>query len=636
MLSELSPSSGSSSGNAMAEEPTVLSQWCRHDDESTEAMGLLCIASAQTSDLLACSCGSWLLLLPPGAPPGSPEAHMKQFTSSSARLAPNSLFIRPNCGLEERPLHAEPEVVRVWGRGPPEVCGCGLLGMFGPLFGPKVAERRIRMPSAKPLASAYICLGSNLGHRARHIGAALRELGKIGRVAAVSQLYQTAPQLVTEQPDFLNAACELHVAESLCPTELLHELKRIERSLGRDETGRRYGPRVIDLDIALLGDSSVDTPSSVGPLRIPHAAMAERSFVLKPLCDLDPGIRHPENGATVSELYSRLRAREADLTPPQRVLPVREDATWPLGARTYVMGILNVTPDSFSDGGVHYSQHAAVEAAAAMYAAGADVIDIGAESTRPGAARVSEEEELSRLVPVVRAIRNATSWPGTSRGRLGLSAAWGRHVPISVDTSRAAVAEAAVAAGADMVNDISAGALDGTMLETVAALDVPLVLMHTRGDAASMAARAIYADVRAELCDELRGRVGAAARAGIPPWHVVVDPGLGFAKTPEHSLDLLGAGLERFVSELVPSARTSDGRAGFACATVVGASRKGFIGRVLDEPDPRRRGWGNAAAVSAAVVARADVVRVHDVAEMKQVALMADAIHRRAPAAASE
>ena len=123
MLSELSPSSGSSSGNAMAEEPTVLSQWCRHDDESTEAMGLLCIASAQTSDLLACSCGSWLLLLPPGAPPGSPEAHMKQFTSSSARLAPNSLFIRPNCGLEERPLHAEPEVVRVWGRGTPAQFG---------------------------------------------------------------------------------------------------------------------------------------------------------------------------------------------------------------------------------------------------------------------------------------------------------------------------------------------------------------------------------------------------------------------------------------------------------------------------------------------------------------------------------
>ena len=473
----------------------------------------------------------------------------------------------------------------------------------------------VRVPPPPPEVAAFIALGSNLGHRARHLSRALTELRACGRVVRVSPLYVTAPQHVVEQPDFLNAACELHTR--LPATELLLRLKAIERRLGRSVGGIRYGPRKVDLDIVLYGTHSVETTTAVGPLSIPHRLMLERTFVLKPLCDLAPGFRHPAHAAPLAQEYARLCAKEAAAAAaaggapqlPTRVLAMREDVTWELGQRTYVMGILNITPDSFSDGGHHDSLGAALCAARAMAEAGADVIDIGAESTRPGAPRVTEEEELRRLLPVIERIRAQPD-------------AWAQTVLLSVDTTRASVAAAAVRAGADMINDISGGTFDVAMYRTCAALQVPYALMHTRGLPAEMMARATYDDLVGDVCHELSRCLRAAQAAGLPPWLLIADPGIGFAKQMPHNLEMLHE-LPRFVAHF------TSGAEGLAAATLVGASRKGFIGKVLGQPDPLQRQWGNAATVSASVVGGADIVRVHEVDEMRQVARVSDAVHRQ-------
>eukprot|EP00037_Helgoeca_nana_P019032 m.184219 g.184219 ORF g.184219 m.184219 type:complete len:757 (-) comp24687_c0_seq1:40-2310(-) len=480
---------------------------------------------------------------------------------------------------------------------------------------------------------AYIALGSNVGDRSGHMCAALTLLQeRCGTVAAVSQLYVTAPQHVADQPDFFNAACEIRT--TLPPAALLRELKIIERELGRTAAadGEQYGPRVIDLDIVLYGSQEVDEQTVEGPLVVPHQLMRQRTFVLAPMCDIAPNLRHPGTGRTLKSEFKALCTAEAADGPkaardgrlPQRVFPIRPDVYWPLGRRTYVMGVLNLTPDSFSDGGrgLDVDVTAAVTAAAAMVAAKVDVLDLGAESTRPGAERVTEEEEMRRLLPVIQAIRAAA----------GASASWGAKVVISVDTSRSKVAAAAIGAGADIINDISGGTFDAAMVPTAARLGVPIVLMHTRGTPKTMQSLADYDgdQVCGVVCDELFACVRSAHTAGLPPWRLIADPGLGFAKTPAQSMQLLRE-LPRFVSRLVrapAAANGGGGGGGGCCASLVGASRKGFVGKVLGEPNPLKRQWGNAATVCAAVLAGADIVRVHEVDEMRQVALMSDAIHR--------
>jgi dihydropteroate synthase len=257
----------------------------------------------------------------------------------------------------------------------------------------------------------------------------------------------------------------------------------------------------------------------------------------------------------------------------------------PRPGRCVVMGILNVTPDSFSDGGRHDTVAAAVAHGLDMAAAGADFVDVGGESTRPGAGRVSPEEECRRVLPVVAEL-----------ARLG--------IPVSIDTTRAAVAAAALAAGAVMVNDVSGGLADPGMASTVADAGVPWVLMHRRGDSRDMYAEATYDDVVADVRRELCRRVDAAMAAGVRAERIVVDPGLGFAKHPEHDLALL-AGLDRIVELGFP--------------VLVGASRKRFLGAVLALPDgrPRPPGGRDRATLATTVLAAgagAWGVRVHDVA----------------------
>ena len=285
-------------------------------------------------------------------------------------------------------------------------------------------------------------------------------------------------------------------------------------------------------------------------------------------------------------------------------VPLPDNRILHLGGRPLVMGILNLTPDSFGESSHHLvaggsiDVAGAVDAAMRMEAEGADIVDIGGESTRPGAEPVPSAEEAARVVPVIRALG----------GRL--------RIPISVDTYKADVARAAVAEGASIVNDISGLRYDPELARAVAGTGVALVLMHTRGWSKTMYVEAEYGDVVAEVVAELRVRVACATGAGVRVDRLIVDPGIGFAKRPAHSYGVL-AGLAELAAALDRP-------------VLVGTSRKSFLrDAVAGRPAPERD-WGTAAAVTAAVLAGAHVVRVHAVAEMAQVVRVAEEIRRHA------
>jgi dihydropteroate synthase len=271
------------------------------------------------------------------------------------------------------------------------------------------------------------------------------------------------------------------------------------------------------------------------------------------------------------------------------------DRSLELGARTLVMGVVNVTPDSFSDGGLFVDADAAVAHGAQLVDEGADIVDVGGESTRPGAEPVRLDDELRRVVPVVARLRAARP-----------------DVVISVDTRHPAVAADAVAAGAAIVNDISGGG-DPAMLGVAAERGAGVVLMHMQGEPGTMQANPHYDDVVAEVHEYLRERVEAALFAGVGGDRVCVDPGIGFGKNLDHNLSLLRS-LDRF--------RDLD------AGLVIGVSRKRFIGVLTDAADPRDRLEGSLAAAVLAAAAGADVVRAHDVRATVRALLVADAIAR--------
>lgn len=266
------------------------------------------------------------------------------------------------------------------------------------------------------------------------------------------------------------------------------------------------------------------------------------------------------------------------------------------------MAILNLTPDSFSDGGKHSLDSAQiVETVRQMVEDGAQIIDVGGQSTRPNAIEVSIQEEIDRVVPAITAIRQA-----------------GLKVPISIDTYRAKVAEAAMNAGADIINDVSAGLLDDNMLSTAAKLNTAIILMHMRGTPQNMNAYAKYdGDLIEIIGRELRERVEEAVKSGIRRWNIILDPGLGFAKTGAHNIEII-----RRLDEL----RRQPGLNGMPW--LLGPSRKRFIERITGEKTPCERRWGTAGAVAACVQGGADIIRIHDTKEMSKVVKMSDAIWR--------
>jgi dihydropteroate synthase len=268
-----------------------------------------------------------------------------------------------------------------------------------------------------------------------------------------------------------------------------------------------------------------------------------------------------------------------------------------LGSRTLVMGVLNVTPDSFSDGGAWTDPARAVDAALAMEAAGADLVDLGGETTRPGAEPVPAEVELRRVLPVLERLAACL------------------RVPVSIDTYKAVVAEAALAAGASLVNDISGLQYDPALGEVAARRHAGLVLMHMRGRSRDMYREAEYADPVRDVARELVDALGRAEAAGVPREAVILDPGLGFAKRPDHSWALLGR------LDAPPLAALDR-------PWLVGPSRKSFLTSVIGEVPAAARDWPTAAAVTGAILAGAHIVRVHRVAEMVQVVRVADRLAR--------
>jgi dihydropteroate synthase len=279
------------------------------------------------------------------------------------------------------------------------------------------------------------------------------------------------------------------------------------------------------------------------------------------------------------------RERFSLLLPGGRVLE--------LGERTLVMGIVNVTPDSFSDGGLRADPAVAVRDALRMVDEGADLLDIGGESTRPGAEPLDLEEEWRRVGPVIKGLQ----------GRI--------RVPIYIDTYKAEIARRALEIGATIVNDISGFSYDPPIAGIVAAGRAVAILMHNRGRSAAMYDRARYDDVVAEVKAELEARVAAAEAAGVPRSHLMVDPGFGFAKQPAQTMEMI-AGLSAL--------------AAIGCPVVSGPSRKSFLQAALGERPPEGRVWGTAAAVAASIWLGAHIVRVHDVAAMTDVARVTDAL----------
>jgi dihydropteroate synthase len=273
------------------------------------------------------------------------------------------------------------------------------------------------------------------------------------------------------------------------------------------------------------------------------------------------------------------------------------DSVLTCGVRTLVMGIVNVTPDSFSDGGTFLDPDVAVEHGLRLAAEGADVLDVGGESTRPGSEAVPAGNEIARVVPVVERLVKEVD------------------VPISVDTRKPDVARAALDAGASIVNDISAGAAPG-MFEVVRNTNAGMVLMHMQGEPETMQRDPSYGDVVAEVAGFLRRRLEVAISAGIDRDRLCVDPGIGFGKNLQHNLSLLRS---------LPTFR------GLGVPLLVGPSRKGFLGELTGVEDPRERVGGTAAAVAWCAARGADLVRVHDVKEIVSVVRVIDAIVRGAP-----
>ncbi|TDL27980.1 Dihydropteroate synthase [Rickenella mellea] len=576
-----------------------------------------------------------------------------------------------------------------------------------------------------------IAIGSNVGDRFKNIETALRVLenpsnesafdtitkGNAGLVTVTntSFMYETSPMYVLGQPNFINCACM--VTTTLSATELLKLLKAVESFVGR-VPGERFGPRIVDLDVITFNSETIDTRSETerenlenldGHLVVPHPRMLEREFVLRPLNDIIPDWLHPHVHAPIRILLDRLLQSKPPNEPPMSkvipfpsynpesenfgihvpstlsywVLPSLAGSPGSSKTRTYLMATLNTTPDSFSDGGLHTDLTAAMSFVSKSVAGGADIIDIGGYSTRPGAAFVSIEEEIKRVVPVILAIRESSDEKIST-------------ILISIDTFRPEVARAAVRAGANCINDVHAFSGPGypppanweanfaNMRDLARSLAVPVIMMHSRGDAGSNKDYSDYPKRKrsnvGQVIDGIRIELGQKVQraiqgsGGVRRWLVMVDPGVGFSKTTEDNLEILRHASsitadEPFDRDLVPftfqqaivSTRSPPAAlpplldrpreplvtsqpslAGFPL--LIGASRKSFLGKILSQPsrssnsegkslehpgretNPNERVYATAATVACAVQQGAAVVRVHDVEEMADVVKIASAL----------
>lgn len=414
----------------------------------------------------------------------------------------------------------------------------------------------------------YITLGANLpsefGWPRMTLKKVVQEIDKRGiRVLYQSPIYLTAPVPVSDQPWYYNLV--IGVSTDKTPVQLMQILQTIEKYFGRIRT-ERNAPRVIDLDIIAYHDVIKNDDD----LQIPHPRAHERAFVLYPLRDIAPkNWVHPVSKKTISQLINEL-PKGQDIQKENRPL---------------IMGVVNVTPDSFSDGGQFYSTDTAIAHGLKLIEEGADILDIGGESTRPNALIISSEEEQSRIIPVIKGLQN--------KGAL-----------ISVDTRNASTMRAALNAGAGMINDVTALTWDKYSINILKDSDCRICLMHMRGTPKTMQLNPHYNDVGKEVYDYLETRIRMCIEAGITQDRLIIDVGIGFGKTLGHNISLL-KNLSRFHD--------------LGVEILLGASRKSFIEKICERPIPSsERLAGSLAGITAACDAQIQYVRVHDVAETRQ------------------
>ncbi|XP_051122272.1 folate synthesis bifunctional protein, mitochondrial-like [Andrographis paniculata] len=460
-----------------------------------------------------------------------------------------------------------------------------------------------------------IALGSNVGDRLNNFDNALDRMKKSGiRITRHGCLYETEPAYVTDQPHFLNSA--VRGKTKLDPHTLLAVLKEIERDMGRTAGGIRYGPRPIDLDILFYGSWRINTDD----LTVPHERIWERPFVMGPLIDLigfgrdDDNVEswHSLSGCSggLFEAWEKLGGESVvGKDGMKRVFPVANQL-WNWSEKTSIMGVVNVTPDSFSDGGKYLSVESAVSRVRSLIVDGADFVDLGAQSTRPMAAKLSPEQELERLIPVLEAVKNLDEMEGKL---------------ISVDTFYSQVALEAIDKGAHLVNDVSAGKLDPEMHHVIASCKAPYVAMHMRGDPGTMQneENLVYEDVCRDVATELYASIRSAELSGVAAWRMAIDPGIGFSKNTRQNLDIL-AGLQDIRSEI--------GKKSLAMSRaplLIGPSRKRFLGEICGRPSAADRDPATVAAVTAGVLGGADIVRVHNVRDNRDAVKLCDAILQR-------
>lgn len=535
-----------------------------------------------------------------------------------------------------------------------------------------VAEQMFNLPTtaldtsfaASKTHEAYIAFGSNEGNQVKNITDALDHLKKFGiKVMATSSLYISKPMYFRDQPDFFNGVIKISF-ENKSPHQLLKILKTIEYDYLKRVKQFENGPRALDLDI-LLFDNVIMNESD---LTIPHRSMLERSFVLQPLCELlGPDYIHPVSAEPIHDHLRQLSELQTDesiqesskiyqIVPILRLDPIANPLRFDHNENTHktlIMGILNVTPDSFSDGGKYYSLKPDIiqERVSTLVQKGADIIDIGGLSTRPGSDEPTSQEELDRVIPAIRAIRDSSD-PQVA------------NVLISVDTYRAEIAEKCLQAGADIINDVSMGLYDDTLFDVVARHGCPYIVNHTRGTPKTMSKLTVYnsntdEDIIENLVDistgqtitltnpatdnlvkgvsrELALQLLKAFDRGIKKWQIIIDPGIGFAKNLEQNLRLIkNASAFKCYSVNINKRSTTDPSnvnhhyiSFYGSPLLLGTSRKKFLGTICNQLNPSERVISTAASVVACVEQKTDIVRVHDVREIKDAILIADAIYK--------
>lgn len=438
------------------------------------------------------------------------------------------------------------------------------------------------------MALIYISAGSNQGNRAEYLRMAAQLLAPAVKILRTSELYLTEPWGYKPQPSFYNLVWEAET--DLDPDSLLKHFKEIEKRIGRVKT-LRYGPRVIDLDILLYDDKVYQSQN----LTIPHAMMRERRFVLQPLCDLIPMEQDPVTKKTWFELLQA--CPEGGFEKLNETLNYDQPLiNW--GLRTYTMGIVNLTPDSFSGDGLMNGQNpvtGALRRCEAFLENGADILDFGAESTRPGFEEVSGKNEIMRLIPVLKEVR--------------------RRFPnalLSVDSRKPEVIRAALDCGIDWINNTGDSA-DENLNRLCAESGKVTVLMRSdplrKITDEVLTAEKILERVRSQLLD----RVSRVQKFGMKQENIVLDPGIGFGSSPSFDLEIIRQ--IRQISLL-------------GYPVLLGTSRKSFLGRYLRCPVEERQA-GTAAVICYAILNGCDVIRVHDVKFMKDIAAMSDMLRKQ-------